>query len=47
MARGFQFGAVVPLDGLAPAVDRARQGCRYARALAAAAEGLRKAPKLA
>jgi hypothetical protein len=46
LVRGFQIGGVVPADGLAPALERARQGSRYARALAAAAEGLRKAPKL-
>jgi hypothetical protein len=46
LARGFEFGAVVPPGGLAPALEHARQGSRYARALAAAAERLRQAPKL-
>lgn len=45
LARGFQFGQLTPPDALASALDRARQGTGYARALANAAEALRKAPQ--
>jgi hypothetical protein len=43
LARGFQFGQITPPDALPSALDRARQGTGYARALAGAAEAVRKA----
>jgi hypothetical protein len=42
--RGFQFGRLPP-DALPAALDQAAQGSGYARALADAAEALRKAPQ--
>jgi hypothetical protein len=45
LARDFQFGEVAPPDAFPPALNRARQGSGYARALAAAVEDLRKAPQ--
>jgi hypothetical protein len=44
LARGFQFGRLTPPDALPAALDQAAQGSGYARALADAAEALRKIP---
>jgi hypothetical protein len=45
LARGFQFGQLVPPAGLPAALEQARQGGGYARALADAAEALQNAPQ--
>jgi hypothetical protein len=45
LARTFQFGEVAPEDAYLPALSRARQGCGYARALAAGLDELRKLPQ--
>lgn len=45
IAREFQFAEVAPSDAFAPAMDRARNGCGYSRALAEALEELRRIPQ--
>lgn len=45
LARGFQFGQLAPPDSLKPALEQARQGGGYSRALVDSVEALRKAPQ--
>lgn len=45
LARGYQYGRLAPPDGFGPALDKARQGGGYSRALVGAVEALRKAPQ--
>ena len=46
LARNFQVGEVAPADALAPAMNLARAGSGYARALADSIEGIKKLPRL-
>ena len=45
LARDFQFGEVAPPEAFSPALNHARQGGGYSRALVAAVEDLRKMPQ--